>query len=222
MDRIGILLTGWPGQQRFWLDCLRSFEGCKWPVVFTYDDQFLPAPAVKLIHSYLPQAELCAVGDSNGPHGLVPGGMICMKIGGQHLQNKCEWLYKTSLDATCWRWRNLEDVVSRLANVGYKAWHYGTAWIVAETTFYNEVFSVPHHKVGGTTEGYFARRLLILGKPYLQIPRWDSLSRGQFDLEIGRIHVHGEWAQNNHYRGDQTGQIGQLWPREQKIKEQHE
>ena len=159
LEKLGILITSHPKQQKFWKYGLGSFEGCPLYILMGYDD--LNLNEVPLDEIMPPVNETFVTGLPKGKIGHFRGELEQMKKGGQILKEKgFEWIFKTAADTAWWKWRNLWKLFGECK--GYDFVMAGTSTIFGKLDSFNKCMELwPVHKCGGA-ELYFNSQIRAL------------------------------------------------------------
>jgi hypothetical protein len=205
LNKLGILITSHPKQQRFWPHGLGSWEGCPFYKLMGYDDLETSAKEVPFDKFMPPVNELFFTNYPKGYIGHFRGELEQMKKGGLILKERgMEWFYKTAADTTCWKWRNLQRMFAALGNLDFVMC--GTAIIFGKVDSLNKCMELwnPNLKSGGA-ELYFnsqIRAFDMKNRPE-KPPWWDEI--------LGRVHTQGEYALNNDITVIRTWVDGHVW-----------
>lgn len=206
MKDIAIVLTAHPRQQKFWppvLQCLENYPG---PVILAYDDidtAMIP-PAIMMRF-----ADAVVTGYKPGVLGHGPGELLCMKKGFEAAAGLgAEYCLKLGFDDPPYRWRNLTELRRILTAGQLDIIDDQTRAVFGRTAVLTKLMGQADLEVRkGSAESYYKFAAGKIGA------RRRTYNGEWFELQIGIIHIHGEYALNAGKGPAWTWQIGELWPR---------
>ena len=212
LSQVGVLITSHPQQIRFWEHGLYSWLNYPFYLLLGYDHtDFNGVPMDKFVP---PVTETFVTGKPFGKNGHLKGELWQMKIGGEILRDRgFKYFYKTAADTTCYKWRNLRNLCKLLDSptpIGnqkeggpYDLIRTGTAQIFGRTKILNNIMATwEDGKKCGAAELWLNARKREQGVKSVGFPApwWEET--------LGRIHVQGEYAQNNNRSVSSTWQDG--------------
>jgi len=211
LDKLGILITSHPKQQKFWKYGLGSWEGCPLFLLMGYDDE--NTDELPLDQIMPPVNEMFVTGRPKGHIGHFKGELVQMRQGGLLLQEKgFEYIFKTAADTEWWRWRNLQKMWRELGDNDFI--YKGTTVLFGRLDAFNKCMELwdKRPKCGGA-ELYFNSQVRTLGIKY------DIRGDSFWQPFLGRSHTQGEYALNNDINVTNTWTVGQVWGEDYKHKD---
>ena len=208
-EKIAILLTGHPRQQKWWAPVLLSLERYPGPLVLAYDDidvDYIPQD----IKSHFKKTTTTGY---PGRLGLARGELACLKRGFQEvIKLDVDYCLKISFDEPVWRWRNIKILLEKLENKKLDCIDCETRVIFGRTEKLlkvMELFEIEWFiKKKGPAEAYWRGETsrLKLKRECIKEHKWWATT-------LGLIHLQGEYACNIGKPNSWSWTIGEIWPR---------
>jgi hypothetical protein len=169
------------------------------------DDTWANTP----IESFIPPVkEVFLTQESAGRLGHFRGELEQLKLGGQILEGRgLEFFYKTAADNTCYRWRNIPNLLKPLRK--HDLIICGTTQMFGKVSALNKIMELWHQnlKSGGAELYVYSQiRAFDFKVRYEKAPFWQTL--------LGLVHVQGEVAINQGTNVMRTWIDGQKWGEE--------
>lgn len=208
-ERIAILLTAHPRQQKWWESVLLSLELYPGPLILAYDDidiDYIPRDIKshfkKIITTGYP-----------GRLGLARGELACLKKGFQEVTKlDVDYCLKLSFDEPIWRWRNIKILLEKLESKDLDCLDCETRVIFGRPEILSKVmklFDIEWFiKKGGPAEAYWRgeTKQLKLKREHIKERQW-------WEITLGLLHLQGEYACNIGKANSWSWTIGEIWPR---------
>jgi len=205
-DKIGVLVTSHPRQQKFWNQAFASWVGYPHYMLLGYDDDTLKnVPFSKFMP---PVKEMFITGFPSGKLGHFRGELCQLKMAADILEEKGkEFFYKTAADNTCYRWRMLPYLHKTLKRNDLLIC--GTTQMFGKVSALKKAMEIWHPKLrAGGAELYLYSQIRAhkLNVTYQKAPYWHET--------LGLIHIQGEVALNQQTAVMRTWIDGQIWGEE--------
>jgi hypothetical protein len=205
-DRIGVLVTSHPRQQKFWDQAFASWAGFSHYMLLGCDDDTwgdIPlekyVPPVK--KSFLTQFPAGRLGHFRGELEQLQIGARCLEADG------IEFFYKTAADNACYRWRNIPKLLGPLRK--HDLIICGTTQMFGKVSALNKIMDLWHQKLrsgGAELYVYSQIRAFDFKVRYEKAPFWQTI--------LGLVHIQGECALNQGTNVMRTWIDGQKWGEE--------
>lgn len=181
-DKIGVLITSHPRQQKFWNQALASWVGYPHYILMGCDDDtWSNTPIEKYIP---PVKEVFLTQYPAGHLGHFRGELEQLKLAANILEQRGkEFFYKTAADNTCYRWRNLPFCHKVLKKKDLLIC--GTTQMFGKVKALKKVMELWQPKLrSGGAELYVYSQIKAhnLSVAYQKAPYWQN-------AQIGRAHV---------------------------------
>jgi hypothetical protein len=209
LEQCAVVLTSHPRQQKWFEPVLIALENYPGPLIMVYDDVDLAAIPDEILRRF---AIAEPTGYPAGQLGHGRGELVCMRQGFRlAAELAAAFCFKLGFDEPPWRWRNLRRLLDQIYEKQIDLMDCDTRAILGRTGALVSIMEA-HDVVArgyGAAENYW--RSVCKER---NIDRLFIRERQYWEIELGLLHLQGEYAHNVGQKNRYSWNIGEIWPRE--------